>query len=148
MKAQDLMTSDPRCCRAEEPATEALKHMDECDCGAVPVVDGDRQVVGIVTDRDILFGIRLNGGRLDGLTVEQCMTRSPVTVVTEEPADNVVRTMTMRRIRRVPVVGRDGSLVGIIAQADVAASIDDDALVARFLREVSTAPPTEPAPER
>lgn len=41
-----------------------------------------------------------------------------------------------------------GSLVGIVAQADLAVQLEDDALVAGYLREVSAAPPVEPAPER
>jgi CBS domain-containing protein len=56
--------------------------------------------------------------------------------------------MTRERVRRVPVVDRDGKLRGIIAQADVAAHVEDDALVAKYLREISAAPADEPAPER
>lgn len=148
MRAREMMTGGPKACRPDEPVDRALAHMDECECGAVPVVDEDRRVVGIVTDRDVLFGIRGNDGRIEGLTVAECMTGHPVTVRQDDEAEEVVRRMRESRVRRVPVVDEEGSLVGIVAQADLAVHLEDDALVAAYLREVSAAPPVEPAPER
>ncbi|MBW3660605.1 MAG: CBS domain-containing protein [Gemmatimonadetes bacterium] len=148
MRASDLMTGAPQACRPDDPVDRALAHMDERECGAVPVVDDDRRVVGIVTDRDILFGIRGNDGRMEGLTVSSCMTEHPVTVRQDDEAADVVRRMRESRIRRVPVVDDAGALVGIVAQADLATRLEDDALLAGYLREVSAAPAVEPAPER
>ena len=148
MKAKDLMTADPGTCGPTDDIEQALTIMDTHECGAVPVVDPKGRVVGIVTDRDILFGARKEGGRLSGLTVEPCMTKAPVTVREDESAEEVIRTMTRERVRRVPVVDRDGTLRGIIAQADVATNVEDDSLVARYLRDISAAPADEPAPER
>lgn len=148
MSARDLMTGAPRSCRPDDPIARALDHMDECECGAVPVVDEENRVVGIVTDRDILFGIRENGGSMEGLVVEACMTTHPLTVRQDADVEEVVDRMTTGRVRRVPVVDESEKLVGIIAQADLATGIDDDAVVARYLREISAAPAVEPAPER
>ncbi|MDX1623358.1 MAG: CBS domain-containing protein [Gemmatimonadota bacterium] len=148
MRARDVMTSGPGECRPDEPAARALDHMDERECGAVPVVDEDRTVVGIVTDRDIVFGIRENGGRLEGLSVGDCMTEHPVTVQQDDEIGRVLEMMAGSRVRRVPVVDEENRLVGIVAQADIATGVDDDTAVARYLREVSAAPAVEPAPER
>lgn len=148
MRASEMMTGAPKSCRPDDPVDRALEHMDECECGAVPVVDEEQKVVGIVTDRDILFGVRGNAGRTDGLTVSECMTAHPVTVRQDDDAETVVRQMREARIRRAPVVNAEGSLVGIVAQADLAVHLEDDALLAGYLREVSAAPPVEPAPER
>ncbi|MFN2382713.1 MAG: CBS domain-containing protein [Gemmatimonadota bacterium] len=148
MQVKDMMTASPRCCDPDDAADAALTHMDEVECGAVPVVDADRRVVGIVTDRDILFGIRSNGGSLAGLTIAQCMTANPLTVGAEEDGDDVIRSLAARRVRRAPVVDADGRLVGIVAQADVAVHVQDDGLVAAYLREISAAAPSEPAAER
>ena len=148
MDARDLMTAGPDCCRADDDIERALSIMDRRECGAVPVVDENERIVGIVTDRDILFGVRHNQGRLEGLRVEPCMTKDPVTVRENDSAEDVLRVMTRERVRRIPVVSGDGRVVGIIAQADVATGVEDDALVARYLREISAAPADEPAPER
>ncbi len=148
MRASEMMTGAPKSCRPDDPVDRALEHMDECECGAVPVVDDQQKVVGIVTDRDILFGVRGNDGRTEGLTVSECMTGHPVTVQQDDDAETVVRQMREARVRRVPVVDAEGGLVGIVAQADLAVHLEDDALLAGYLREVSAAPPVEPAPER
>jgi CBS domain-containing protein len=148
MKAKELMTAEPGACSQDDDIEQALAIMDSQECGAVPIVDGQNRIVGIVTDRDILFGARKKGGSLSGLTVGFCMTKDPVTVSEDESAEEVIRAMTRERVRRVPVVDRDGKLRGIIAQADVAAHVEDDALVAKYLREISAAPADEPAPER
>lgn len=148
MQVRDIMTASPRSCDADDAAGTALTHMDESDCGAVPVVDAERRVVGIVTDRDIVFAIRANGGALQGLTIAQCMTADPLTLREDEDADDAIRSLAARRVRRAPVVDRDGRLVGIVAQADVAMHIQDDSLVAEYLREISAAAPTELAAER
>lgn len=148
MRASEMMTGAPKSCRPDDPVDRALEHMDECECGAVPVVDEEQKVVGIVTDRDILFGVRGNDGRTEGLTVSECMTGHPVTVQQDAAAEKVVRQMREARVRRVPVVDAEGGLVGIVAQADLAVHLGDDALLAGYLREVSAAPPVEPAPER
>lgn len=148
MRASDLMTGGPASCRADDPVTVVLDAMDERECGAVPVVDDDHRAIGIVTDRDVLFGIRENDGRIEGLTAGGCMTDHPLTVTRDADAGEVVRRMREARVRRVPVVDENGTLVGIIAQADLATKLEDDATVAGYLREVSGAPALEPAPER
>lgn len=148
MRASDLMTGGPAACRADDPVAAVLDAMDERECGAVPVIDENRRVIGIVTDRDVLFGIRENEGRIEGLTAAGCMTDHPVTVNRDDDAEEVVRRMRDARVRRVPVVDADGTLVGIVAQADLATKLDDDATLAGYLREVSGAPAVEPAPER
>lgn len=148
MRVVDIMTENPRACRPDESAETALDHMDERNCGAVPVVDGNDRVVGIVTDRDIVFGIRENGGTLEALTVEACMTRDPVKLEPDTTAEEAIRTLGSKHVRRAPVVDAGGKLVGIVAQADIATNVNDDRLVARYLREISAAPAVEPAPER
>lgn len=148
MKAQDVMTPDPEACRAEDDVEIALAIMDAHECGAVPIVDAKARVTGIVTDRDILFGARRNGGSFKGLSAEACMTPDPITARPHDELEEVVRRMAVARVRRIPIVVDDGKLVGIVAQADLALRIEDDLLLADFLREISAAPADEPAPER
>ena len=53
MRARDIMTREPQCCRREDTARRAAEVMRDCDCGVVPVIDEARRVIGIVTDRDL-----------------------------------------------------------------------------------------------
>ncbi len=53
MRARDIMTRNPECCRRDDTAREAARVMRDHDCGVVPIVDDGGRVVGIVTDRDL-----------------------------------------------------------------------------------------------
>lgn len=148
MKAGEVMTAHPESCHPDDDVEVALSIMDAKECGAVPIVDEGDRVVGIVTDRDILFGARRNDGSLSGLKVDSCMTKDPVTARPEDPLEEIIHQMARVGVRRIPIVDHRSKLEGIVAQADLAIHVDDDALVADYLRKISAAPADEPAPER
>ena len=76
MKIQNLMTRDVRTCRREDVLVEAARIMWENDCGSVPVVDAQRHVVGMITDRDICMAAYTRGQRLADMTVESAMSKT------------------------------------------------------------------------
>ena len=120
MKARDLMTPDPAQVSPNDTLQRVSQLMAEHDCGMIPVVsNGDsREVVGVVTDRDI--AIRGVGqGRPPSAPISDVMTANPDTVSPDDDIDSVGRLMSDRQIRRVVVVD-GGEVVGIIAQADLA----------------------------
>lgn len=121
MRVGDIMTPDPACCTPESTAREAATLMKEHDCGSIPVVENQekRRLVGTVTDRDL--AIRgLAAGKGPETPVRQLMTMAPITSAPEDEVETVREVMIARRVRRVPVVDRDGAVVGIVAQADIA----------------------------
>jgi CBS domain-containing protein len=62
MRARDIMTREPECCRPEQTARDAAQVMRDRDCGCVPIVDDAGTVIGIITDRDLAVrGIALGG---------------------------------------------------------------------------------------
>ena len=86
--------------------------------GAAPVIDEESQLVGIISERDIIRGMSEHGDAVLTLAAEQLMTRE---VMTCSPADLIVeimQVMTVRRIRHLPVV-QNGALHGIISIGDV-----------------------------
>lgn len=89
--------------------------------GAMVVVEGEREVVGIVTERDIVRVVAEQGG--DGLArpVSGCMTREVWYADPGETVDTVLERMTDRRIRHWPVC-LDGRLVGIVSIGDLVKS--------------------------
>ena len=92
--------------------------MRDHDVGSVPVVESG-QVIGIVTDRDLAVRA-LADGLYPGIRVRNVMTVAPDCCSEEDDVRDIERLMSDRQVRRVPIVNADGSVVGIIAQADLA----------------------------
>jgi CBS domain-containing protein len=113
------MTPDPACCTPATTLDDVAKLMARNDCGEIPVIDAADQIVGVVTDRDIVCRVVAEGKNPVAYTAETCMSGPVVTVRDDAPLDEVVATMEKHQIRRVPVVDGHDSCVGIISQADV-----------------------------
>ena len=130
------MTANPACCKPETPLDQVAKLMVQHDCGEIPVIDAAEQVVGVVTDRDIVVRIVADGKNPMACTAETCMSQLVVTVPADAPLKDVLSTMEKHQIRRVPVVDERGHCVGMISQADLAwtGGARD---VATLVREVS-----------
>lgn len=115
------MTPDPACCTPDTTAREAAKLMKEHDCGSIPVVENtsSNRLVGTVTDRDL--AIRgLAAGKGPDTLVRELMTEGPITCGPNDEVEIVREVMVAQQVRRVPVVDDNGSIVGIVAQADIA----------------------------
>jgi CBS domain-containing protein len=126
MRAADLMTENPQVVTPEATLAEVAKLMKELDVGIIPVVSGDdnRRLRGVITDRDIAIRAVANGK--DGKTkVSECMSDDVETVNKNDPVRQVLELMQREQVRRVPVTDREGRLVGIIAQADLAVEYAD-----------------------
>jgi CBS domain-containing protein len=134
--ARDVMTPDPACCSPHTTLDEVAKLMARNDCGEIPVIDKGDQIVGVITDRDIVCRVVAEGKNPMAYTAETCMSGPVVTVRTDTPLKDVVATMEKHQIRRVPVVDEGESCVGIISQADVS-WVGAPGDVAGLVREVS-----------
>ena len=86
--------------------------------GAAPVINQEGQLVGIVSERDIIRGISTHADALLKLPVEQLMTRDVRTCSTEDRVVDLMEVMTLHRIRHLPVV-QSGALRGIVSIGDV-----------------------------
>ena len=121
MKARELMTPNPAQVNPTDTLERVSQLMAEHDCGCIPVVnaDGQRSVVGVVTDRDIAVRA-VAKGRPGSTPVSDIMTTNPECCAADDDIDRVERLMSDRQIRRVVVVDGGNEVVGIIAQADLA----------------------------
>lgn len=138
MQVRQVMSSDVRCCTVETPIPEVARMMEAGDCGAIPVVDGDRRPVGVVTDRDITIRTVAKGQDPRGMKAGDCMTPQVVSVQADTDLHEAVKLMERRQIRRVPVVDAKGVCVGVLAQADVALG-GEEKEAAELVRDVSRA---------
>jgi CBS domain-containing protein len=129
-RAADIMTENPQVVTPDAPLSEVAQKMRDLDVGIIPVVESqeNRRLKGVITDRDI--AIRAIAEGKDGTTtVGDCMTDHVRSVNKNDSVSDVMRVMRQEQVRRVPVTDREGRLVGIIAQADLAvdyASSDRD----------------------
>ncbi len=97
---------------------DAMARLVQNNIGSLPVVDEDRRMIGIFSERDVLRGIHNCGERFQRMRVGEVMTPDPVTCNLEDDVDDVMGQMSERRIAKVPVL--DGTdLVGIVSVGDV-----------------------------
>lgn len=118
MKVRDLMTQSVRTCSPDSSLAEAAKIMAEVNCGAVPVVEGQK-LAGIITDRDIVLRGVAKGQDISGMKVRECMSSPVITVAADIDAHEAADIMASKQIRRLCVV--DGERIsGIVALGDMA----------------------------
>jgi CBS domain-containing protein len=120
MHVRDLMSRDVKICRPDETLERAAEIMWNSDCGCVPVVNHDECVVGMITDRDICMAAYTQGQPLWKIRVQNAMSHD---VHTCAPDDNPIQAeMEMRgaQVRRLPVVDRQGHVLGVISLNDLA----------------------------
>jgi len=127
MKAQDIMTKNPKSVTPETSVREAAQLMKSEDVGMIPVVRsvGSKSIVGIVTDRDIAIRHVAAGHSSPDCPVSEAMSSNVKTCKTTDSVDDVMKAMGREQVRRIPIVDDRGDLVGIVAQADIAREADD-----------------------
>jgi CBS domain-containing protein len=126
-RAAEIMTENPHAVTPDATLSEVAQKMRDLDVGIIPVIDGkeNRRLRGVITDRDI--AVRAVAEGKDGnAKVSDCMTGSVRSVNKNDSIRDVMRVMQQEQVRRVPVTDREGRLVGIIAQADLAVDYAND----------------------
>ena len=114
-----IMSAHVKACRPDDSLSEAAQLMWNSDCGALPVVV-TVQVVGMITDRDICMATFTQGKAPSELLVNGAMSKELFSCGPDESVGSVLAIMARRRVRRLPVVGPDGVLVGMVSLADIA----------------------------
>jgi CBS domain-containing protein len=120
-RASEIMTENPEVVTPDATLADAAAKMRDLDVGIIPVVESmeNRRLRGVITDRDI--AIRAVAEGKDGQSkVSECMTPGVETVNKNDGIERVLGLMEREQVRRVPVTDREGRIVGIIAQADLA----------------------------
>src|SRR2546422_6063365 len=113
---RDVMTSNPCSIDAEKSVAYAAKMMREEDVGLAPIVEGDK-LIGMLTDRDIAIRVVAEGSNPEQVKVADVASKQVVTIDPQQDLDAALRIMAKHQVRRLPVVGEDGKLVGVVAQA-------------------------------
>ena len=119
MKVKDVMTATPYSCRPEANLGMAAEYMWNGNCGFLPVVDLQERVVGVITDRDICIALATRNRPAGAISVSEVMARKIFSCFAEDDVHAAMRTMQQGQVRRLPVLARDGRLVGVISLDDI-----------------------------
>ncbi len=114
-RAENGMINDPVTISKEQTVGDALRMMAENHIGGIPVVEADRTLVGIVTNRDVRFQNDLN------VKIEAVMTSRNLVTISKGETDreHVLEVLHANKIEKVPVVDEAGKLVGLITYKDI-----------------------------
>src|SRR6266487_2213062 len=138
-KCSDIMTEDVAYCLPDDTVSKVAQLMKKEDIGPVPIVDNKntRTLVGIVTDRDLALKVVGEGRDPQKTKVEEVMTRKLVTCHADDDVENAMKAMAQYQLRRIPVVGDNMRLMGIISQADVATRVGEPEKTGEVVKEIS-----------
>lgn len=118
MKVQDIMTSNVQCCGLDTNLAAAAKMMWDSDCGALPVLNVEGQVLGMITDRDICMAAATKNKPPSEITVWETTSGKAYTCRPTDDVHTALDIMKRERVRRLPVVDEKGMFQGIIAMND------------------------------
>lgn len=138
MKVKEIMTKGVISLPPEMSVKEAMYILFERKISGLPVINAQGKLVGMFTEKDILRtslpsyiekvgsfvyedskSMRIKIAKFDKLKVEQIMRREVATVGEEVSIYEVVHIMLIQKMRRIPVVDRQGKVIGIIAREDI-----------------------------
>src|SRR5687768_8933904 len=111
-------------CSPDDSLADVVDLMVGHNIGSLVVLSGD-EMIGIITERDILRTSAATRGPLDFVQVHEKMTRCPIVASPRDDLTDVMGVMTERRIRHLPVVER-GQLIGIISIGDLVKAQHDE----------------------
>ncbi len=149
--AAEIMDANVPTVSPEEDARTVIELLAKSEKGAVPVIDAERRVVGIVTESDLIISdeeadlhlphyLNIMGGivfigsmkgfeeRLNkafATSVSELMSADPVVVSVDDDAEAVAKTIAERHHNHLPVVDADGRLAGLVTRADALAALVD-----------------------
>lgn len=126
---------------------EAAREMADLDVGAI-LVGTDDALEGILTDRDILHRVVVEGLSSAQVTVRDVMSSTLYSCREDDSVESVVAEMRERQIRRMPVYDDSGRPVGVVALSDLAKGVDGPEQIKETLREISEPHRSRKAPRK
>jgi CBS domain-containing protein len=137
--ARDVMSGGAECIGEKDTIEAAAKKLASLDVGAMPICGEDDRLKGMLTDRDITIKVVAEGKNPAQMTAGELATQGEVvTIGADDSVDEALRTMTEKKVRRLPVI--DGhKLIGVVSQADLAKELDSSK-VGELVQAISAAP--------
>lgn len=138
MKAREIMTKDPRTVTPDTGLQEVARLMQSEDVGIIPVVEaGGRNLLGVVTDRDIALRVVAEGKDASSTKVSDVMSKGVRTCKEDDSVDDVMDVMGREQVRRIPIVDEREELIGVVSQADVVLKARSDRKAEETVEKIS-----------
>jgi len=123
MKIRDVMSKNVQVARPEDTLQNVAGRMAAGDFGFIPVADGDR-LIGALTDRDIVLRGVASGAGPEARVLD-VLSRDALVVRADDDLKVALDLMSSRQIRRLPVVDKDGRLVGVVSLGDLSTRVKE-----------------------
>jgi CBS domain-containing protein len=119
MKVNEVRTKSPAYCSADTNLGAAAEIMWKRNCGFLPVVSPQQNVVGVITDRDMCIAMATRN-RLPGqVTVQEISSMVTYSCQPDDDVQAAMDIMADKKVRRLPVIDASGKLEGILSVDDV-----------------------------
>jgi CBS domain-containing protein len=126
MKVRDIMTSEGLATADLDTTLEEIaKMMKEENVGAIPILDEDDNLAGIITDRDIVVRAVAEGQDTSETTAEEILSEQLHTIEPDFDIEQAADLMALHKIRRLPVV-ENGQIIGMISLGDISVKSEDE----------------------
>ena len=112
-RAESGMIYDPITITGNATVGDALRLMEENHIGGIPVVDGDKKLVGIVTNRDLRFQTDMS------IAIADVMTKDNLVTTTSPDLQEASQILLRHKIEKLPVVDAENHLIGLITYRDI-----------------------------
>jgi len=121
MRVEQIMSSSPLSCGPETMLSDVAALMWEGDCGFIPIVDPQRHVVGVITDRDICIAAGIRRRPPARIRAREVMNRDVACCGGGADLQTALAIMRHEGVRRLPVLDADRVLTGVLSIDDVVA---------------------------
>jgi CBS domain-containing protein len=118
MKVRDVMMRTPASCSTDTNLAAAVEILWNRNCGFLPVVNAQGKVVGVVTDRDICIALGTRNRLAGEVKVGAVISGKLLACGPDDDVRTALATMAQEKVRRLPVIGNDGMLQGILSMDD------------------------------
>lgn len=125
MKIQDIMISNVKTISPNATAKDAAQIMHDMHIGSLPVVNENKELLGMITDRDICCKVVATSRDADWTKVHEVMHKNVSTCFDDQDITDAAELMANKHIRRLTILARDNSMSGFLSVDDLARSSHD-----------------------
>ncbi len=119
MRVSDVMTRTAACCEPTTDLGTAVEIIWNRNCGILPVIDAEQKVIGVVTDRDLCIALRTRNRLAGEITIGEVFLGRIVSCKADDDIQTALAAMAEAKVRRLPVVDREGKLEGVLSMDDI-----------------------------
>ena len=119
MKVKEILTAPVKSCSPVAHLAVVAEIMRKSNCGVLPVVDGGGKVIGMITDRDICLAMSQKDHDPSRSKVSELISGKVYDCAPRDEVKNALKTMRIKKVRRLPVLNGAGALKGILSIGDI-----------------------------